>query len=392
MRTRKDWYVTLWKISEPVFRSAAAGTLKSSMPVVSYKADNRAQFSYLEAFGRTVSGIAPWLELQGLEGKELELQTKARSLVQTALASITNPESPDYLNFNQGAQPLVDAAYLAQALLRAPNILWAQLANPVKQQIFDALISTRRIKPYFNNWLLFSAIIEAFFCKIGMPFDGMRIDYAIRQMDQWYVGDGMYSDGPEYHNDYYNSYVIHPFLLDILTATRHTRGWNSFSTTILKRAQRYAEVLERMISPEGTMPVAGRSITYRCGNLHGLAHIALINQLPETLKPAQVRCAMSAAITRYLSHQDTFDSNGWLNIGLCGNQPSLSEDYISTGSLYAACWAFLPLGLPPTDAFWANPDELFSSQRLYAGLDASCDFAYAEKINLLSPLSSLNLN
>ncbi|MEK9826164.1 MAG: DUF2264 domain-containing protein, partial [Methylotenera sp.] len=114
MKTREDWCEVLWKISEPVFRAAAAGTLKSSMPVVSYKADNRAQFSHLEAFGRALSGIAPWLQLQGLGGKELELQTEARALVQKALASVTNPESPDYLNFNQGPQPLVYAAYLAR--------------------------------------------------------------------------------------------------------------------------------------------------------------------------------------------------------------------------------------------------------------------------------------
>ena len=379
MKTREDWCEVLWKISEPVFRAAAAGTLKSSMPVVSYKADNRAQFSHLEAFGRALSGIAPWLELQGLEGKELELQIKARALVQQALASVTNPESADYLNFNQGAQPLVDAAYLALGLLRAPTVLWKELPQPVRQRVYDALLSTRRIKPYFNNWLLFPALIEAFFCRINAPFDVMRIDYAVRQMDQWYVGDGMYSDGPEYHNDYYNSYVIHPFLLEIIVATKAARGWTSFGPTFLKRSQRYAEVLERMISPEGTLPVAGRSITYRCGNLHALAHMALINQLPETLKPAQVRCAMSAVIARSLAHQDTYDSHGWLNVGLCGHQPSLSENYISTGSLYAACWAFLPLGLSPSSAFWSDKETLFSSQILYAGQDADSDAAYNEK-------------
>lgn len=378
MKTRQEWCNTLWKICEPVFKAATEGTLKSTMPVVSYKADNRHEFSHLEAFGRALAGIAPWLELQGLEGEELELQTKARTLVKKGLASVTNPESPDYLNFYQGAQPLVDAAYLALALLRAPTILWRGLQQPERQRVYDALQSTRRIKPYFNNWLLFPAMIEAFFCKINVPFDAMRIDYAVRQMDQWYVGDGVYSDGPEYHNDYYNSYVIHPFLLEIIVATKATRGWTSFGPVFLKRAQRYAEVLERMISPEGTMPVAGRSITYRCGSLHSLAHMALLNQLPATLKPAQVRCAIGAVIARSLAHKDTFDSNGWLNIGLSGNQPSLSENYISTGSLYAACWAFLPLGLPPSSAFWSDPDAPFSSQVIYSGLDADSDKAYSE--------------
>ena len=46
----------------------------------------------------------------------------------------------------------------------------------------------------------------------------MRVDYALRQHDQWYKGDGIYGDGPQFHWDYYNSFVIHPMLLDVLDA------------------------------------------------------------------------------------------------------------------------------------------------------------------------------
>lgn len=379
MKTRQSWITNLWKISEPVLAAAAHGQLKSSMPVWCNGVENRLVYSHLEAVGRMLAGISPWLQLEGLDKKETEVQGKARLLAQKALTSITDPNSVDFLNFTQGSQPLVDAAYLAQAILRAPDILWKQLPQHVKKQVFDALLSTRRIKPYFNNWLLFSAMIEAFFCKIGAPYDSMRIDYAVRQLDQWYVGDGMYSDGPEFHNDYYNSYVIQPFLLDILSATSHTRAWNKFGNLFLKRAQRYAEVLERMIAPDGSMPALGRSITYRCGNLHALAHLALVNKLPVTLKPAQIRCAMSAVISRTMSSESTFDSSGWLNVGLCGHQPSLAEDYISTGSQYLAALAFLPLGLAPDHPFWSDADEMFTSQKLYSGCDMLPDKAWDEK-------------
>jgi hypothetical protein len=345
------------------------------MPVIGIAAEERKKFSHLEAIGRTLSGIAPWLELEGLEGEEAAQQATARKLAQAAVLSITNPNSPDYLNFKQGQQPVVDAAHLAQAILRAPKILWFAFNKNEHKQIYDALILTRRIKPYFNNWLLFSAMIEAFFCKIGAPFDAMRIDYAIRQVNQWYVGDGFYSDGPEFHFDYYNSYVIHPFLLDILDATKRTRAWTGSERVFLQRAGRYSEILERMISPEGTMPVAGRSIAYRCGNLHALAQLALMQQLPARLKPAQVRCAMGAVISKTLSAKNTFDENGWLKIGLSGNQPSLAEDYVSTGSLYAACLAFLPLGLPPDSEFWMSSDMPYSSQSIYSGLDLAPDAA-----------------
>ena len=48
----------------------------------------------------------------------------------------------------------------------------------------------------------------------------MRVDYALRQHDQWYKGDGAYGDGPTFHWDYYNSFVIHPMLLDVLDVVR----------------------------------------------------------------------------------------------------------------------------------------------------------------------------
>jgi hypothetical protein len=376
--SRQEWVSLIWTLSEPVLKNSAKKELKINIPVFNGGAINRKNFSHLEAVGRTFAGISPWLELDDLQGDEASLQFRARELAQKTIASITDPDSPDFLNFNQGNQPVVDAAYLAQSILRAPKVLWSQLSQNTKQHLFDALVSTRKIKPYFNNWLLFSAMIEAFFCKIGAPFDAMRIDYALRQVDQWYVGDGMYSDGPEYHNDYYNSYVIHPFLLDISNATGRAHEWKDFEPVFLKRAQRYAEVLERMISPEGTMPVLGRSISYRCGNLHALAQLALIKKLPDTFKPAQIRCAMSAVIARTLTPKNTFDNNGWLNAGLCGLQPSLAEGYISTGSLYLATLAFLPLGLPPNSSFWADPDALYTSQSIYSGLDIEPDIALKE--------------
>lgn len=373
--TRNDWCNILWKVCRPVLEAATTSNLKSSMPVESSFPDERRKFSHLEAVGRTLSGISPWLELEGLMAEEATLQGVARKLAQAAILSITDPNSPDFLNYTQGQQPVVDAAHLAQAIIRAPKVLWLTFNKNQQQQIYNALVSTKRIKPYFNNWLLFSAIIEAFFCKIGAPFDAMRIDYAIRQVNQWYVGDGLYSDGPLYRVDYYNSYVIHPFLLDILEATKVTSAWAGLEKVALNRAGRYSEILERMISPEGTMPVTGRSITYRCGNLHALGQLALMQKLPTKLKPAQVRCAMSSVIFKTLSADYTFDDNGWLNIGLYGHQPELAENYVSTGSLYAACLAFLPLGLPSESPFWADPDEMYSSQLIYLGLNVPADKA-----------------
>jgi len=113
--------------------------------------------------------------------------------------------------------------------------------------------------------------------------------------------------------------------------------------------------------------------------LQVLAQMALMRELPEQLKPAQVRSAMTAVIRKMIEAPGTFDENGWLRIGFCGHQPSLAEGYISTGSLYLCMAAFLPLGLPPGDAFWSTPSIHWTSQRIWSGESSlAADHALAE--------------
>lgn len=163
----------------------------------------------------------------------------------------------------------------------------------------------------------------------------MRIDYAIKQFDQWYLGDGVYSDGPEFHYDYYNSYVIHPMPIDIMeTISEEYPDWHDKKETFMKRSQRYAIIQERLISPEGTFPPIGRSRAYRCGAFQTLAQHALRDDLPETLSPAQIRCGLTAIIKRTLNAPDTFTEEVRLTVGFSGHQPSIGESYISTGSTY----------------------------------------------------------
>ena len=380
---RHEWVSWLWKIAGPVLEAGASKSLRKQMPVEmpQWQVRDRRHVTHLEACGRTLAGLAPWLDADRVDEDERVLQNRARELATTTLASIVDPESPDHLNFQADKQPLVDAAYLAQGVLRAPECLWENLPDSGKEDLLVALRETRNIQPYFNNWLLFSAMVEATLCRLGEPYDALRIESALRQFDEWYLGDGYYSDGPIFHLDYYNSYVIHPFLIDIADATRHVEQWSDWVfPKLVARAQRYGALLERMISPEGHMPVTGRSLTYRCGNLHLLGQLALRGHLPAGGPPSRYRCAMGAVIGRTLSGADVFDRNGWLRIGLTGHQPSLAESYVSTGSLYMASLAFLPLGLNPTDPFWALPDEPFSSVRLYRGEDFTNDVPLDEYV------------
>jgi hypothetical protein len=375
---RTYWVGLLAKLADPVLENLSRGTLKRNMPVecASENQAARRKYSHLEAIARLLAGIAPWIEAPLEAGAEHNLQQRYRALAREAIRSATDPQSPDFLNFSDGNQPLVDCGFLSQALLRAPAELWKKLDPATQRNLAAALVSSRVIVPNDSNWLLFSAMVETAVAMMGEPWDATRIDYALRKHQEWYMGDGIYGDGPRFHWDYYNSFVIQPMLLDTLRNIRSVSSrWQGLLLDVLARARRYAAIEERLIAPDGTFPAVGRSIAYRCGAFHLLALLALGRELPEPLTGPQVRCALTAVMRRLMEAPGTFDGGGWLRIGFCGHQPKLGESYISTGSLYLCSTALLPLGLGPADPFWSGPAQDWTSRRIWSGEDLPADHA-----------------
>lgn len=375
----REYYVSsLTKIADPVLVALSENKLREKMPVEKSPGawDDRTHVTYLEAFGRLLSGMAPWLELGPDNTREGKLRKKYIQLAQKGIHNATNPESADFMNFTDDRQPLVDAAFLAQALLRAPNQLWKPLSEETKQNVIAALESTRQIKPYYSNWLLFSAMVEAALLKYDNSADRFRLEQPLNKHMEWYLGDGIYGDGPNFHWDYYNSFVIQPMMLDILKTMQEAgidreKDYNE----VLRRAKRYADIQERLISPEGTYPPIGRSLAYRFGAFQLLSQIALWQELPEEIEPAQVRSALYAVIKNQLEAEGTFDEHGWLQIGLYGHQPNIGEGYISTGSLYLCSEAFLILGLKPDDPLWSNAPEAWTQKKIWSGAAIPIDHA-----------------
>lgn len=378
-QNRLYWVETMTKIADPVLHSLSQGNLKKRMPVETrpgVDSSQRKPYTYLEAFGRLMTGMAPWLELGKDDTKEGQLRATYIDLARKALAEAVDPESPDFMEFNEGSQPLVDAAFLAHALIKAPNELWQQSSPQTQRHIIDALKSSRVIVPYYSNWILFSAMVEAALQKFDNSGDMVRMDLAVRTIESWYMGDGVYGDGPEFHWDYYNSYVIQPFLLTILNVMQQKDGgYQGHYKQALERSQRYGEILARSIAPDGTYPPIGRSITYRYAAFQLLSQLIWKQQLPEGLAPGGVRGALTHVIKNVTEAPGTFDDEGWLRIGLYGSQPHLAEGYISTGSLYMCAAAFLPLGLPADSEFWNATHEPSIGEKIWSGQDMQADHA-----------------
>ncbi|PXY39316.1 hypothetical protein DMB65_18345 [Flavobacterium cheongpyeongense] len=377
-KVRQFFVSSLVKIGDPVLEALSKNELKAKMPVERSPGawDARTHVTYLEAFGRLLSGMAPWLELGSDQTPEGKLRAKYIDLAQKSIHNATDPGSPDFMNFVNDKQPLVDAAFFAQALLRAPKQLWEPLDAITKENVVKALKSSRKIEPYQSNWLLFAGMVEAAIIKFDQDEDQKRLGYALEQHKKWYLGDGTYGDGPDFHWDYYNSFVIHPMQLDIYNVLKDKNNdyKNDFNTE-LKRARRYAAVQERLISPDGTYPPIGRSLAYRFGAFQLLSQMALWKELPKGVTPAQVRSALYAMIHNQINAEGTFDKQGWLQVGLYGHQNNIGEGYISTGSLYLCSQAFLVLGLPETDAFWSDAYQPWTQKKVWSGQEIPIDHA-----------------
>lgn len=379
---REYWVKVLYKIAYPVVHSLAEGELKKNLPLeLAPNYGLRAgRVTYLEAVGRTMAGIAPWLALPDDESPEGAIRRKLRTELLKGLANGVDPANPDYLDFRTENQAIVDAAFMAHAFLRAPDALWKPLDSITKKRFVEEFKSLRNRAAGYNNWLLFSGIIEGFLLSIGEQYDPVRIEFALHKMREWYAGDGWYKDGEKFSMDYYNSYVIHPMLVDLLGVLSNSKYQGGHYADhkeyeiALKRMIRHAEFLERIISPEGTYPAFGRSITYRTAAFQALAQVALMEKLPEEITPAQVRCALTKVFYNMYDGDQNFDSRGWLVLGFNGHQPTIADVYTSTGSLYMATLGFLPLGLPASNRFWTDAPADWTSRKAWKGLPVRKDY------------------
>ena len=369
---REYWVKTMIKMVEPIYTNLSRNTLRKNMPVETRDGLNtgndRKEVTHLEALGRSFAGIAPWLNLPVDETEEGKLRAEYIDLVVKSLTNAVDPESPDYMPFDRPYnQKLVDAAYVAEGLLRSKDQIWPRLDTITQQRLVKEFKASRRFKAPDKNWLMFSATIEAALLEFTGECNMKPINYALQKHKEWYKGDGWYGDGRNFHLDYYNSYVIQPMLIDVLSVMKkHEVEGADFYDVQLQRLIRYADQQEKMISPEGTYPVLGRSMGYRFGAFQVLAQVSWMKLLPEHIKPAQVRCALTKAMKRQLI-KGTFDKDGWLNLGFCGHQPEIADRYVSTGSNYLCTFIFLPLGLQADDEFWTAKPEEWSSVKIWSG-------------------------
>ena len=368
---RQQWVELCYRIAAPVLENMSKGELQKNMQLeLSPTWDGRdKRVAYMETFGRLMAGISPWLALPDDDTEEGKMRKQIREWAVLSYKNAVDPDSPDFLLWEtKSTQRLVDAAYIAESFLRAPEATWQLLAETTQKRYIERFQRLKIVRPAYNNWLLFRGLIEAFLMSVGEDADQYVLTVASNKINEWYLSDGWYSDGAEFSLDYYNAYVIHPMYIEMLEVLNKHRFWTPISTKLaIKRMQRFNVFMERLISPEGTYPAFGRSVVYRMGAFQTLAMAAWKYGLPEGLSNGQVRSALTAVMNNMFKVEGNFNEKGFLQLGFAGHQPDLSNYYTNNGSLYMTSLVFMPLGLPADHPFWKDAAEPWTSQKAWSG-------------------------
>ncbi|MFE7169203.1 DUF2264 domain-containing protein [Streptomyces sp. NPDC057616] len=255
-------------------------------------------------------------------------------------------------------QPLVEAASIALALRLTRPLLWDRLDDGVQQRAAAWLEDALTAEAWPCNWELFPVTVGGFLQEIGHEPEASRkaIERGLGRIEEWYVGEGWYTDGDGRKFDHYNGWamhlypVLHAWLADDAGLLAHYGG----------RLSRHLADYARLFGADGAPMHQGRSLTYRFATTAPLWLGALTGHTP--LPPGQTRRLASGAL-KYFAERGAVDSRGLLSLGWHGPDTALLQGYSGPASPYWASKGFLGLLLPDGHPVWTAPEEPGPAER-----------------------------
>lgn len=342
LKTREDLVSALEQLTDPLrplysrggARLAIGGT-GASYPAVTAE---------MEGFSRVLWGLVPLLMGGGESG-----------LWDTVLDGIrhgTDPAHEEYWGEVQDYdQRLVEMAVFGFALAAIPGQIWSPLTQKEQEQLYSWLNQINSHPCYDCNWLFFNVLVNVGFRRIGRPYDAEQLENNLKRMDDFYLGDGWYSDGINGHSDYYVPFAIHYYAL--LYAKLMEQEDPERSQVFKERARLFATEFLGWFAPDGSALPYGRSLTYRFAQ--SAFWSALVYAGVEVF-PIGVVKGLVLRNLRWWFSQPIFDAGGVLTIGYTYPNLVMAENYNAPGSPYWALKTFLPLALSAEHPFWKEEE------------------------------------
>ncbi|NUP22663.1 MAG: DUF2264 domain-containing protein [Streptomyces sp.] len=334
---------------------AAADTLLAA--VEPYATEDRALYHFPGAHESWSGRLS-----DGLEGYARTLLLAAFRRDETALQryadGLAAGVSGVWPRIEHRGQPLVEAASIALALRLTRPLLWDRLDDGVRQRAAAWLGDALTAEAWPCNWELFPVTVGGFLQEIGHATEESRkaIDRGLERIEDWYVGDGWYTDGDGRKYDYYNGWAMH--LYPVLHA------WLAQDERLLDlyggRLSRHLEDYARLFGGDGAPMHQGRSLTYRFATTAPLWLGALTGRTP--LPPGETRRLASGAL-KYFLERGAVDTNGLLTLGWHGPDEAVLQGYSGPASPYWASKGFLGLLLPADHEVWTSAEEPAPAER-----------------------------
>lgn len=342
LRSREDLQQAVTQLYNPLAACYSAGKarLKLGVTGTSYSEAKAG----LEGFSRVLWGLVPHVA----GGGESEL----REICLEGIRNGTNPSHEEYWGkADDYDQALVEMAAFGFALALAPDSIWAPLNVAEQRRLYDWLNQINDRELYDCNWLFFHVLVNLGFKNVGLPYDKARMEANLNRIDQFYLGNGWYSDGMPGHCDYYGPFAIHYYSL--LYAKLMEEEDPERSARYKERASSFAKEFIYWFSGNGDALPYGRSLTYRFAQAAFWSALVYAGAEPF---PTGVMKGIILRHLRWWLRQPIFHADGTLSIGYSYPNLIMSENYNSPGSPYWAMKTFLPLALGKDHPFWAAPE------------------------------------
>jgi hypothetical protein len=301
----------------------------------------------LEGFARTFMLAA--FRIAGAGGDAPELIERYAA----GLASGTDPASPyAWPEITDVKQQMVEAAAIAIALHESREWLWDALDERVQDRVLAWLGGFTGKKTPLNNWVLFRAVTEQFVLSAGGQASPAEIEADLDQIEEWYVGDGWYTDGPGQNFDYYIGWAMH--LYPLLWTRIAGPAAAGRAAVYRARLRSFLEQYQFFFGADGAPVFQGRSLTYRFACVAPLWMGALFDATP--LSPGQTR-RLASEVLRHFASRGVPSDRGLLTLGWYDEFLPMTQPYSGPGSPYWASKGFLGLLLPPSHPVWTEPES-----------------------------------
>jgi hypothetical protein len=338
LRSRSDLQQAVRSLWQPLYSHYSPGGARIKLGESGFTFDTTA--AELEGSARPLWGLAP-LVAGGGHFDHWELYREG-------LINGTNPHHPEYWGQAQNRdQRLVEMAAIGLALALVPEQVWEPLEPESRTNLVVWLYRINEVEVVDNNWLFFRVLVNLGLAKVGAKHDMAATEAALDRLENFYLGEGWYSDGPVTQIDYYVPFAFHFY--GLIYAKLNGDSDPARAARFRERAGLFAQDFAHWFTADGAALPFGRSLTYRFaqGSFWGALAFAGVEALPwGVIKGLALRHL------RWWARQPIFNPDGTLSIGYTYPNLNMAEQYNSPGSPYWALKFFLPLALPDSHPFW----------------------------------------